>query len=183
MFLPLHDGVPLRHLKAPIVTRMLLGLCIGVYLITFLVFDQDELVAGLGLIPSVLLGTEILPAGYPFVPVSLTPFTALFVHVGFLHLAGNMLFLWVFGDNVEDAMGHGRFCMFFLLCGLAANLTHVLVLSGSHRPLIGASGARRRRRVPGPPCRELRAPLGRGSSWREWSCARRSPTSLRECCG
>src|SRR5690606_27943353 len=54
---------------------------------------------------------------------------------------GNMLFLWVFGDNVEDAMGHGRFILFFLLCGTAAGLAHAFAVPGSDRPLVGASGA------------------------------------------
>ncbi len=67
--------------------------------------------------------------------------TSLFLHGSFLHLAGNMLFLWVFGDNVEDAMGHARFLVFFLLCGIAACLAHCLMNPLSTAPLIGASGA------------------------------------------
>jgi membrane associated rhomboid family serine protease len=71
----------------------------------------------------------------------LTVFTSMFLHGGFLHLAGNMLFLWVFGNNVEDAMGHGRFVVFYVLCGLAAVLAQVLPNPGSIVPMIGASGA------------------------------------------
>jgi len=82
------------------------------------------LVAGFGLIPGVVLGTETLPPGYPFVAPPLTLATTIFIHVGLIHLAGNMLFLWVFGDNVEDAMGHGRFLVFFILCGTVASLEH-----------------------------------------------------------
>ncbi|NIX78199.1 rhomboid family intramembrane serine protease [Microvirga terricola] len=141
MFLPLHDGVPLRNMKTPIMTRSLIAACIVVYLLTFYEpLGGDALVAGLGLIPSVLFGTESLPDGYPFVPVALTLATSMFLHVSFLHLAGNLLFLWVFGDNVEDAMGHVRFLVFFLLSGSIASLTHALALPTSDRPLIGASG-------------------------------------------
>ena len=67
--------------------------------------------------------------------------SSMFLHGGWLHIIGNMLFLWVFGDNVEDAMGHGRFLSFFLACGAAAGLTHALLDPHSVRPLIGASGA------------------------------------------
>ncbi|MCB8819726.1 rhomboid family intramembrane serine protease [Microvirga rosea] len=141
MFLPLHDGVPLKNLKTPAGTRSLLVLCALLYLFTFYgPLGPDAMVAGLGLIPSVLFGTEILPDGYPFVPVPLTLFTNIFLHASLLHLLGNMAFLWVFGDNVEDAMGHWRFLAFFLLCGGFASFVHALIDANSHRPLIGASG-------------------------------------------
>jgi len=141
MFLPLHDGVPLKHMKTPLATRFLIGLCILAYLLTFYgPPGADAMVGGLGLIPSVLFGTEVLPEGYPFVPVPLTLATSIFLHGSLFHLIGNMLFLWVFGDNVEDAMGHWRFIAFFLLCGMAASLAHAFITAEPHRPLIGASG-------------------------------------------
>lgn len=141
MFLPLHDGVPLKHMKTPLATRFLIGLCILAYLFTFYgPPGADTMVGGLGLIPSVLFGTEVLPEGYPFVPVPLTLATSIFLHGSLFHLIGNMLFLWVFGDNVEDAMGHWRFIAFFLLCGMAASLAHAFITAEPHRPLIGASG-------------------------------------------
>jgi membrane associated rhomboid family serine protease len=65
----------------------------------------------------------------------------MFLHGGFLHLAGNMLFLWVFGNNIEDRLGHLPFVAFYLVCGLAATLAHVAVQPGSTVPLVGASGA------------------------------------------
>jgi membrane associated rhomboid family serine protease len=71
----------------------------------------------------------------------LTIFTAMFMHGGWLHLAGNMLFLWIFGDNVEDAMGHLRYALFYLLCGVIAALTHGAIDTMSLQPAIGASGA------------------------------------------
>jgi membrane associated rhomboid family serine protease len=141
MFLPLHDGVPLQHMKTPFATRFLIAICILAYLFTlFGPLGADAMVGGLGLIPSVLFGTEVLPEGFPFVPVELTLATNVFLHMSLFHLIGNMLFLWVFGDNVEDAMGHLRFVLFFLLCGAAASLAHAFVTPDPHRPLIGASG-------------------------------------------
>jgi membrane associated rhomboid family serine protease len=141
MFLPLHDGVPLRYMKTPYATRLLIGVCVLVYLFSLTgLVSEDAMVAGLGLIPSVLFGADTLPAGFPFVPVWLTLVTGVFLHLSLLHLAGNMVFLWVFGDNVEDAMGHLRFVLFFVLCGAAASLMHALMTSEPQRPLIGASG-------------------------------------------
>ena len=141
MFLPLHDGVPLRYMKTPYATRLLIGVCVLVYLFSLTgLVSEDAMVAGLGLIPSVLFGADTLLAGFPFVPVWLTLVTGVFLHLSLLHLAGNMVFLWVFGDNVEDAMGHLRFVLFFVLCGAAASLMHALMTSEPQRPLIGASG-------------------------------------------
>lgn len=141
MFLPLHDGVPLQFMKTPLVTRGLIVACVIVYLLTFgAPLNADAMVAGLAFIPSVLFGEEVLPSGFPFVPAPLTLVTSVFLHLTLFHLLGNMLFLWVFGDNVEDAMGHGRFLLFFLLCGAAASLAHALITPEPHRPLAGASG-------------------------------------------
>jgi membrane associated rhomboid family serine protease len=71
----------------------------------------------------------------------ITVFTAMFMHGGWLHLLGNMLYLWIFGDNVEDRMGHAKFLIFYLLCGLGATLAQVLFSSDSNIPNLGASGA------------------------------------------
>ena len=138
MFLPLHDGVPLAHLKAPLVTRALIGACTAAWLLTglgLLPVSEARVVAGLGVIPAVLFGTAALPEGLPLVPEPITLVTSLFLHGSFLHLAGNMLFLWVFGDNVEDAHG-------------ACPLPHLLPsLRGRRlpRPLPDEPGSRRRR--------------------------------------
>lgn len=75
------------------------------------------------------------------VPPPLTLITAMFVHGGFFHLAGNMLFLWIFGDNIEDSLGHVKFILFYLLTGLIASSAHVLAVPDSTVPMIGASGA------------------------------------------
>src|SRR3546814_19877160 len=92
------------------------------------------------MVPSVLFGTRSLPAELVQAPGWLTPLTYIFLHGGFLHLAGNMLFLWVFGDNVEDSMGHRKFLVFFLACGAIAAVSQALVDPTSPPPMLGASG-------------------------------------------
>jgi membrane associated rhomboid family serine protease len=71
----------------------------------------------------------------------ITVFTSMFMHGGWLHLGGNMLYLWIFGDNVEDRFGHAKFALFYLLCGIAATFAQVVVSAGSTIPNLGASGA------------------------------------------
>ena len=71
----------------------------------------------------------------------MTIFTSMFMHGGWLHLAGNMLYLWIFGDNVEDRFGHAKFILFYLLCGIAATVAQVAISAGSNVPNLGASGA------------------------------------------
>lgn len=144
MFVPLHDGVPLRFMRAPYMTYLLISLCAGLYLTLWLrqsETGQIAIAAGFGLIPSVLFGSAQLPPELLQAPAWATLFSNVLLHAGFAHLAGNMLFLWVFGDNVEDAMGHARFLVFFFLCGLAGSLAHAMMHPDSEQPLIGASGA------------------------------------------
>jgi membrane associated rhomboid family serine protease len=102
---------------------------------------QQRAVLGLGLIPGVLFGNVVLPPALAMVPTWLTPVTSLFLHGGWLHLGGNMLFLWIFGDNVEDEMGPLKYVIFYLVCGVIASLAHALSDTASTSPLIGASGA------------------------------------------
>lgn len=102
--------------------------------------DAQDLVFDFGLVPYRLshpsyYGWEALGQGY------LTLFTATFLHGGLLHLGGNMLFLWVFGDNVEDRLGHLGFLFFYMLAGVAGNVAHTFAMADSHVPTIGASGA------------------------------------------
>ena len=96
-------------------------------------------VAEFGMIPCRLTGACALPEELP--PVVLTVFTAMFVHGGLFHVGGNMLYLWIFGNNVEDTLGHGRFTGFYLAAGVAAALTQTAVTPHSTIPMIGASGA------------------------------------------
>lgn len=102
--------------------------------------DAEDMVFDFGLVPYRLshpsyYGWDALMLGY------LTLFTAMFLHGGLLHLGGNMLYLWVFGDSVEDRLGHMGFLFFYVLAGAAGNLAHTIVLADSHVPSIGASGA------------------------------------------
>jgi len=100
----------------------------------------DDLVARYALIPAELLRGTDLPPTIP-VPLWLTLVTSIFLHGGIMHLLGNMLYLWIFGDNVEDAMGPFRFLVFYLLCGIAASFAQIAIAPSSPIPMLGASGA------------------------------------------
>jgi membrane associated rhomboid family serine protease len=102
---------------------------------------QEQIAYSLGLVPAVLFDLQQLPPQIALVPAELTIFTSMFLHGGWLHLIGNMLYLWIFGNNVEDAMGRVRFVLFYLLCGVAAALAQALPNPDSVIPMIGASGA------------------------------------------
>jgi membrane associated rhomboid family serine protease len=143
MFLPLHDRNPLRIIPFQRVTVGLIVVCVVVFLWQQSLpgAENRTVMVSFGLVPAVLLGATGLPPDTPLVPAPLTVLTAMFLHGGWMHLVGNMLFLWVFGDNVEDSMGHGRFIVFYLLCGIAASGAHVLSMPDSTLSLLGASGA------------------------------------------
>ncbi len=98
-------------------------------------------VYALGAIPAVIFGDARLPADIVMVSPLATVFTSMFLHGGWMHLIGNMLYMWIFADNVEDSMGHLRFLVFYLLCGVAAVLAQSLPDVSSQIPMIGASGA------------------------------------------
>lgn len=144
MFIPLSDDNALRHLHFQYVTVSLIVINVLVYVFFVSGVFGDALEAtaySFGVVPAVYNDYAILPDEYDVVPPWATLITYQFVHGGFLHLVGNMLFLWVFGDNVEDALGHFRFLVFYLLCGVAAAMVHDLVQPTSEVPLVGASGA------------------------------------------
>jgi membrane associated rhomboid family serine protease len=86
---------------------------------------------------AVLSGHTHDPAAAGILPL----FTSMFLHASFLHVAGNMLFLWIFGDNIEDYLGHFNYLVFYMISGVAAGVTHILLNQGSRVPSIGASGA------------------------------------------
>ena len=93
-----------------------------------------------GVVPREFSAGRDLPPVIPY-PFWTTLFTSMFLHGGWGHLGGNMLFLWIFGDNIEHRLGHLRFAVFYLVCGLAAGLAHVVANAGSSVPTVGASGA------------------------------------------
>ncbi len=99
-----------------------------------------EFIASWGLIPREFL-REIAAPGATRQVVWFTPFSSMFVHAGLVHLASNGLYLWVFGREIEDRLGHGRFLIFYLACGLAATAIQIASDPGSYVPIVGASGA------------------------------------------
>lgn len=149
MFVPIYDTNPLKRIPYQYVTVALIVINCAIYLIfqTGWFFPLDDRIAAFALVPA-----EFWTDGVPFTSQVIVPEGALpveerwtlvsymFVHGNALHLAGNMLFLWVFGDNVEDAMGHLRFLFFFIMCGVFAGLAHTLILRTSAIPVIGSSG-------------------------------------------
>ncbi len=141
MLIPLRDDNVTR--TRPPATMAIIAICTAVFLYQLSLSRRaDEILAlGYGMIPSVLLGTNHLNPGIPTVDPWLTIFTSMFMHGGFLHIAGNMLYLWVFGRAVEEALGSVRYTIFYLLSGVAAAMTQALIESDSTMPMIGASGA------------------------------------------
>lgn len=143
VFLPLHDKNALRFIPFQRVTVGLIVTNIAVFYWQFTLSDPQSmaLVLGGGLTPAALMGAANIPVQYAWLPPEVTLFTHMFLHGSWLHLISNMVFLWVFGDNVEDAMGHLKFLVFYLLCGVGAGFTHALMDPVSGVPLVGASGA------------------------------------------
>ena len=139
--IPLRDDNPTTIL--PLVTIAFIVLCSLVFLWQISLGGRgfEAAVLSLGVIPATLFGDKTLPPELALVPPTMTVFTSMFLHGGWMHLIGNMLYLWIFGNNVEDAMGHVRFVLFYLLCGIAAVLAQTLPNTDSTVPMIGASGA------------------------------------------
>ena len=151
MFVPIYDDNPLRSIRWPYVSIGIIVLNVLIYLLE--ISPQGQVVAAsFAIVPSELFQAGLFggaahgPRDVLAVPESTTLLTYMFLHGDPLHLAGNMLFLWVFGDNVEDAMGHLRYLIFYLACGVLGGLVHASVVhlwatDMDGVPLIGASGA------------------------------------------
>jgi membrane associated rhomboid family serine protease len=139
MFLPLRDDNPTS--RWPVVTVLLIAANVAVFL--FQIAAPHGLESGVlrfGAVPYNIVHFRSAGASAAFPPL-LTLLTSMFLHGSLLHLLGNMLYLWIFGNNIEDRLGPARFVLFYLACGLAAALTHILAQPGSRVPMIGASGA------------------------------------------
>jgi membrane associated rhomboid family serine protease len=138
--IPLRDDNPTSI--TPVLTVGLIAACVLAFFwqLSFGA-QQERVVFALGLIPAVLFGHAQLPEGIALVAPEVTLFTSMFLHGGWMHLIGNMLYLWIFGNNVEEAMGHARFIVFYVVCGLAAAFAQALPDPQSTIPMIGASGA------------------------------------------
>jgi membrane associated rhomboid family serine protease len=161
VFVPISDENPLRNITRPYVTYLLIATNMVFFLLELTPTGQ-HVAASFAIVPSELFGVRILggPANGPLdrlpIPEGMTLVTYMFLHGDPVHLAGNMLFLWVFGDNVEDAMGHLKFLVFYLVCGIFGGLVHALSaelgfaklllksagsVPAASVPLIGASAA------------------------------------------
>ena len=153
MVMPLGDDNTDRHI-VPIVTYALIAVNILVWLLELSL--GERFINGYSTVPfeitnnQDLVGTRTIEAGgqshaiqlYPGpVPIHLTLLSSMFMHASWMHIGGNMLYLWIFGDNIENRIGHARFLGFYLLCGLVASVAHIFVTPGSIIPSLGASGA------------------------------------------
>jgi len=148
---PIRDDNP--TIGKPLVTMLIIAANVAVWILVQ-GMGQDQALAKsvceLGLIPAEFLGRVVPGTSVPLSPAEVcvlgdrhwyVPLTSMFLHGGWLHLIGNMWFLWIFGNNIEDSMGHGRYLAFYLLCGLAAAATQTFMSPSSIVPMVGASGA------------------------------------------
>jgi membrane associated rhomboid family serine protease len=125
--IPLRDTQP--SYTRPVVTSLIIAVNIVVFLfeVSLDPYTRNQLIAVYGLTPAQFHFEALI--------------TSMFLHGGWLHVIGNMWFLWIYGDNVEDVLGHGKFLLFYVLCGIAAGLTHYMFNADSRLPTVGASGA------------------------------------------
>jgi len=153
MLLPIGDDNSMRRLT-PFVNYTLIVINVVVFLYQL---TNDAFTYGYSVVPYEIthngvdlvsparldrLGRMIAPPQYPGpTPIYLTLLTSMFMHGGLMHIGGNMLYLWIFGDNVEDRMGHVKYIIFYLFCGLIASATHIFFGPDSMIPSLGASGA------------------------------------------
>lgn len=145
MLLPIGDNNKIRI--TPIVTYLLVSINILIFLYEmYLLINSGEIplnrfFKAFSVVPlEITTGRDLPPLIAPW-PIYATILTSMFMHGSITHIAGNMLYLWIFGDNVEDALGSIKFVLFYLICGLAATLTQILTSPKSLTPLLGASGA------------------------------------------
>ena len=148
---PIRDDNP--TIGKPVVTMLIIAANVAVWILVQGMGQDPALaksVCELGLIPAEFLGRVVPGTSVPLSPAEVcvlgdrhwyVPLTSMFLHGGWLHLIGNMWFLWIFGNNIEDSMGHGRYLAFYLLCGLAAAATQTFMSPSSIVPMVGASGA------------------------------------------
>jgi len=139
--IPLRDDNPTSI--PPVVTIGIIVLCALVFLWQQTLHEPSATMAvySYGVIPAALFHNGTLPPDIARIPPELTILTSMFMHGGWMHIIGNMLYLWIFGNNIEDVLGHVRYVCFYVLCGAAAALTQSIINTHSEVPMIGASGA------------------------------------------
>ncbi|HCD64169.1 MAG: rhomboid family intramembrane serine protease [Candidatus Puniceispirillaceae bacterium] len=139
-FLPLFDNNPTGRM--PVISWLILAICILVFFwqTGLSAAAEYELFIGYGVVPALLFGHQSLPNEVAAVSPWLSIFTSMFLHGGWLHLGSNMLYLWIFSDNVEDAMGPVKFILFYALCGVGAAFSQSFIDPFSVTPMVGASG-------------------------------------------
>lgn len=138
--IPYKDDNPTE--RYPVITVTLIVINVLIYLFQMSLGERGQqfFISELGAIPKRITHMGAYASSY-IIPAPLTLISAMFVHGGFMHLGSNMLYLWIFGDNIEDAMGRYRFLLFYLLCGIAASGLHIAMAPNSDYPMVGASGA------------------------------------------
>ena len=139
--IPLHDDNPTEITPFVTVTFIVLCSLVFLYEISLPAQASEIFVYMYGAIPAVVFGNAQLPPELMSLPAYGTLISSMFLHGGWMHLLGNMLYLWIFGNNIEDVMGHGKFIVFYLLCGVLAALSHAMIDPQSDIPMVGASGA------------------------------------------
>jgi membrane associated rhomboid family serine protease len=138
--IPLKDENPSSTVPFVNLFLIAVNICVFVYLNFFSSGETNQYFLQLGFIPYELNHfTDIGPKN--LVPLPLTIFTSMFIHGGWIHLLSNLLYLWIFGDNVEDLLGHAKYLLFYLICGMAATGVHFIINPASNVPTVGASGA------------------------------------------
>lgn len=138
---PIKDYNPRERIRFHTVTVLLIAANVAAFLWQQTWLDMEAGFFTYGLVPSLLWEFwDLMPFPGEITP-AMTVFTSMFLHGGVMHILGNMVYLWVFGDNIEDSMGHARFLVFYLLCGIAAALTQAAITPLSNTPMVGASGA------------------------------------------
>ncbi len=138
--IPIKDDIPSSTFPYVTISIIVLNIMVFVYELSLGPVIGEGFIYRTAVIPYEVVNLmDIDPVSV--LPPPFTLFSAMFVHSGFLHIAGNMLFLWIFGDNVEDALGHIGYLAFYLSTGVVASLAHIFTEPGSYMPMIGASGA------------------------------------------
>ena len=139
--IPLKDDNPTEITPYLTITFIIACVLVFLYQVSLPGKPGELFVYQYGAIPAVVFGHTQLPAELIALPAYGTLLSSMFLHGGWMHLIGNMLYLWIFGNNIEDVMGHGKFIVFYVLCGILAALSHATIDPESTVPMVGASGA------------------------------------------